>query len=165
MENIEKKNKFWEKIKDKYTHLEGYCSLEVRGLEDNNVYFHPTFRLDADTYITSQADVGGSNISIYALRFNAKSSDENQHFSVDISEELLDAIIVGYFTNKEIVMVALTTLQKVRNHIDTIDMYTTDYINNILIGSSIKEITQQFVQELSAVEKIIGFMQKNKSQV
>ena len=160
MTNQEKKKELWEKLSQKYKHLDNYCKIELVGIDDDNIYFHPKFILDDGVFITSQADIGTNKI-IYALRFNVQTESEN--YSIDIYDELLSPIIVGYHTNKETLMLALDTLSNVREHINQLNIYTTDYIQNIIVGNSIKDITQQFIQELKATDKLISFMQKQKT--
>lgn len=158
MTNQEKKHKKFEEIISKYTHLESYCTIEVKGLDDDAVYFHITFKIADNVYITSQSDIGSnSSMNIYALRFIIM---DTIYHSIDISEELLTPIIIGYHTNKDIVMLALKTLSNIKNHINQLDMYTSEYVNNILIGNSIKDVTQHFINELNATNKAIEYLQK-----
>jgi hypothetical protein len=152
------KQEIWQNIYKKVSHLENYCKIEVNGIDEETPYFHPTFIVDETFRITSQCDLGNNHV--YAL--NAVFSGEN-YFSVSIDESLLDSVIIGYHTNKETVMFALDTLVKVRNHINNLNYYTSDYINSILLGNSINEVTNSFVNELHSTNKIISFMQnKNK---
>ncbi len=157
-DHITRKKEQWDKIKKKYSHLKDYCTIDLKGMQENTQYFHPIFRIDEYTYISSQGDSG--NNYIYALNFTTKDPETTDTFTVEIYDELLTPIIIGYHTNKEQVLLALTTLSKVRNHITQLNIYVTDYITNILIGNSIKDVTREFIQELSATEKIISFMQK-----
>ena len=46
-------------------------------------------------------------------------------------------------------MLALKTLSNIKNHINQLNMYTSEYVNNILIGNSIKDVTQHFINELN----------------
>ena len=158
MTNQEKKHKKFEEIISKYTHLESYCTIEVKGLDDDAVYFHTTFKIADNVYITSQSDIGSnSSMNIYALRFIII---DTIHHSIDISEDLLTPIIIGYHTNKDIVMLALKTLSNIKNHINQLNMYTSEYVNNILIGNSIKDVTQHFINELNATNRAIEYLQK-----
>jgi len=152
MKNKELKNKIWEDISKKYSHLENYCTINSRGLDDNEIYFHPAFTINEDVSITSQCDTESKHI--YAIRFNCISKKIN----IEIGEDLLDAIIIGYHTNKDSVELAIDTMAKVRNHINTLSNYTQDYITNILIGNSINEVTDAFINELKANQKLISFM-------
>ena len=158
--NVEKKKEHWENIYKKLKHLDNYCKIELRGIEDATIYYHPTFHIDENVYISSQADIGANtSYGIYALRLHI------EDFSIDIYEELLSPIILGYHNNKDAVILAMTTLGKVKKHIAELNNYTTEYVNNIIIGNSVKEITLAFINELSATEKIISFMQQNNSKL
>jgi hypothetical protein len=161
MTNQEKKQDIWAKLYPKYQHLENYCKIEPRGLDDDNIYFHPMFIIAEDVYISSQSDVG-SNIKsgIYGLAFH--SGVRNDYFNVEINNDILDAVIIGYHTNKEVVMLALTTMAKVRAHISKLNYYTTDYVQNVLVGNSIKEVSDSFISEIKATTEIVSFMQKAK---
>jgi hypothetical protein len=159
MTTQEKKNKKFEAIISKYKHLENYCKIEVTGLNDENIYFHVTFKIADDVYITSQSDVGSNDsITMYALRVIIINDISNH--SIDVSEDLLTSIVIGYHANKDVVMLALTTLSNIKHHVNQLNMYTTDYVNNILIGNSVKETTQCFINELNATNKAIEFLQK-----
>ncbi len=157
--NDERKVEVWNKILPKYKHLENYCTITAPGLEGSSPYFHPKFTIDDNINITGQCDLGSNYM--YALRVNIKTYT-GSFVSVDISEDLLDSVILGYHTNKDVVMIALTTLQKVKNHINNLDIYLNDYISNTLIGNSVKDITMQIKAELDMTEGIISFIQKNK---
>jgi len=159
--NIIRKQEKWEKMLPLFKHLENYCTINLRGLQEDSIYFHPKFILDDNTYISSQVDL--NNPDIYAFNFHIKNPETNENISVEIHDELLSPIIIGYHTNKEQVLLALSTLNKVRTHINQLNMYVTDYIHNILIGNSVKDVTRAFIQELTGVEKIIEFMQKSKN--
>jgi len=158
MTNQEKKNKKWNELLAKYKHLDNYCIIEAKGLDDDNIYFHPTFTISKDVHITSQADVGNNN-SIYAFKFII---NNDGYYCVEISEELLSSVIIGYQANKDIVMLALTTLGNIRNHIKQLNTFTSEYVHNLLIGNSIKDVTQHFINELDATNKAIDFLQKTK---
>jgi hypothetical protein len=155
MTNQEKKHKKWNELLPKYKHLENYCIIEAKGLDDDSPYFHPTFTISNDVYVTSQSDVGHN--FIYATKFIINNGN---YYSVDIPEELLPYIIIGYTTNKDVVMLALTTLGNIRNHTNQIDMYAYEYINHLLIGNSIKDVTQKIINELDVTNKAIEFLQK-----
>ncbi len=158
MDNSEKKQKHWEGVYGKYKHLENYCKIEPVGINDDGIYYHPKFTLNDETYLTSQADIGNNNLkSLYALRFISKD------INIEIDESLLDAVIMGYHTNKDIVELALESLSRIREHINQVNCYTQDYVNNILIGNSIQQMTQQFINELQSLNQIVSFMQKQKN--
>jgi len=163
MENLtnpEKKCRVWEKFEPNYSHLKDFCKIELQGIDDNSMYFHLKFVLDENTYITAQSDCGPNNI-IYAFRFIT--IIDGLPTSVEIYEDLVSPIIIGYSTNKEVVELALTTLEKIRSHTRQLEMYTNDYISNLLIGNSVKDLTKAFINELIITEKLIEFMQKPKS--
>ena len=154
MTNQEKKHELWENLKSNYSHLENYCKVELQGMEDDNIYFHPTFIIDSETKIISQADIGNNNF-IYATRFVTKD------FAIDIYESLVSNVVIGYHANKEQVLLALNTLFKVREHTRQIENYTKEYISNIIVGSSIKEITNTFINELKTTSQLVEYMQKS----
>jgi hypothetical protein len=160
MTNKEKKHIKWNQLLINYKHLEKYCIIEAKGIDDDNIYFHPTFTISNNVYVTSQADCGRNN-EIYAFKFII---NDGQYYFVDIPEILLSEIIIGYNTNKDMVMLALKTLANIRNHINNINMYTTEYVNHLLIGNSIKDVTKHFINELDATNKAIEFLQKQNKQ-
>jgi len=155
MKNSEKKQELWEKLKSNYSHLENYCTIELRGILDEEIYFHPTFIIDEETKITTQSDINNNNI--YAANFSSTSGTKT--FSIEIYADLILNIIIGYHTNKETVMLALDTLYKVREHSRNIETYINDYVNNILIGASVKEITNSFINELKTTSSVVEFIQ------
>lgn len=157
MTNTEKKQTMWQELSKKYTHLENFCTIELVGIYDDSPYFHPKFIINDDVYITSQADVG--NNYIYAIRFVCVSKQMN----IDISDDLLPALIIGYHTNYESVEFAMITLQKVINQLSILNNYVYDYINNILIGNSINDVTDSIVNELRANKQIISHLQTKKT--
>jgi len=156
MTNQEKKHQLWESLLTKFKHLENYCKIEVRGLDEDSVYFHPTFVLDEKTKITSQGDT--KKKYLYALNFSVQTDYE--YFNIQFPDDLLDNVVIGYHTNKEVVLLALSTLDKVYKHINQLNIFATDYVNNILIGNSITDITDGFINELKATNSIVSFMQK-----
>ena len=158
MTNQEKKQQHWEKIISKYKHLENYCIIEPRGINDDAIYFHPIFRINGDDiYISGQCDIGHGNNGIYGLRFVVNTPT---FYSVDISEGLIDAIVMGYHTNRDSLMLAMTTLGNLTTHINALHGYANEYITHILIGNSIKETTQNIINELNVSNKSIEFLQK-----
>jgi len=156
MTNQEKKHKKWNELFPKYKHLESYCIIEAKGIDDDNIYFHPTFTISNDVYIKSQSDCGHNN-GVYAFKFIINNVS---YYCVDIPEEILSEIIIGYTTNKDLVMLALTTLSNIRTHINNINSYTSEYVHHILIGNTIKDVTQHFINELDATNKAVEFLQK-----
>jgi len=158
MTNQEKKSEQWEKQLESFTHLQNYCTMSARGLDDDSEYYHPTFTLDENVNISAQSDIG-PNKCIYALSFNIQTPE---YFKVDIYEALLDAVIVGYHTNKDAVMMALTTLVKIRNHIRNLENFSNDYVNNLLIGESLEELGKSFIEEIKTTNKLVSFMKQSK---
>lgn len=152
------KLELWDTIKSKYSHLENYCTIELGGIEDESPYFHPRFILDGNTYISGQCDI--DNKSLYALRFNHTS--EINPIYIEIQDSLLDSLVTGWTCNKEIVKVALETLSKLNNHINNLNCYVNDYITNILIGNSIKEVSDVFIGEIKTTSKLVDYMQSQK---
>jgi hypothetical protein len=153
MTNSEKKQKIWSDFFKKISHLENYCKIELSGIDDESVYFHPKFILDDDAFISGQSDT--NNRYVYALSFVFKD------IRVDIYEDLLENLIIGYNQNKNVVLEALITLSKVKQHVRKIDNYTVDFVNNLILGSSISELTTSLINEVKTAEKVISLMQKN----
>lgn len=157
MTNQEKKQQHWEKIIIKYKHLENYCKIEPRGIDDGSIYFHPIFQISGDDiYISGQCDIQHNN-GIYGLRFVTNSP---VFYSIDIHEGLVDAIITGYHTNGDTLMLAMTTLGNINSHINALRGYANDYVTHILIGNSIKETTHNIINELRVANNSIEFLQK-----
>ena len=152
------KLELWDTIKSKYSHLENYCTIELGGIENESPYFHPRFILDENTYISGQCDT--SSKYVYALRFNHTS--EINPIYIEIQDSLLDSLVTGWTCNKEIVKVALETLSKLNNHINNLNCYVNDYITNILIGNSIKEVSDVFIGEIKTTSKLVDYMQSQK---
>ena len=152
------KLELWDTIKSKYSHLENYCTIELVGIEDESPYFHPRFILDENTYIIGQCDIG--NKYVYALRFNHTS--EINPIYIEIQDSLLDNLVTGWTCNKEIVKVALETLSKLNNHINNLNCYVNDYITNILLGNSIKEVSDVFIGEIKTTSKLVDYMQSQR---
>lgn len=161
------KQELWDKIKHNYSHLENYCKIELVDIDKDTQYFHPKFILDENTYITSQADLGSREL--YAFRFVHNiindNYEDNNVINVNIYNDLLTNIIVGWFTNKQIVLTAFEVLNKVKNHINQLEQYSTQYINNILIGTSIDTINDLFINELKAVKLLINYMQSENKKL
>ena len=158
MENTEKKQAKWESLFPKYKHLDQYCTIDVKGLDNDSIYFHPTFRLDENTHISSQADCGNNTRKgLYAFKFEQTGEI---HFSIDIDEGLLDVIVIGFSARNDIVLEAMLTLARVKKHVDNINIYVSDYIRNVLIGNSIKDITRQITNELASTERVVEHMKK-----
>ena len=153
------KLELWDTIKSKYSHLENYCTIELVGIEDGSQYFHPKFILDENTYIIGQCDI--SNKYVYALRFN-HTPEINPIYNIGIQDSLLDSLVTGWTCNKEIIKAALETMSKLNNHINNLNCYVNDYITNMLIGNSIKEVSDAFIGEIKTTSKLVDYMQSQK---
>lgn len=158
MTNKEKKQQIFADTQKKYSHLSNYCTIEARGLDDDGIYFHPTFVISEDVIITSQGDT--KNNYIYAMRINYKVNGVTE--VVDIHDFLLEQIIVGWHTNQDKVLLAISTLQKVRNHINNLNNYASDYIVNLLMGNSLNELTNAFINEFKTTQNLIDFINLQK---
>lgn len=159
--NSEKKLQKWSNLYERYKHLEQYCDIVLDGIDDESIYFHPRFVLDENTYITSQSDVGDklTGGELYAMRLFSTVNGNN--IGIEIYDDIFDNIVIGYHTNRDVVILAATTLSRVKNHINQLNMYVNDYVTNILIGSSLNNITQNFISELQAVNNVVSFMRKS----
>ena len=154
MTNQEKKRQILQDFLEKYKHLDGYCTITCRGLEGESPYFHPIMELDEQTKITSQGDVG--NEFIYAFRF------VSDKVSLDISDDILEQVIIGYENNKDIVLECLKTIYRIRQHIGNLNEYVTTYVVNKLTGASSKDITKDIINELKLCDALVDSV-KNKS--
>jgi hypothetical protein len=158
MTNQEKKQQIFADVQKKYSHLSSYCTIEARGLDDDSLYFHPTFIISEDVSVTSQGDT--INNYIYAMRINYKINGVTE--VVDVPDNLLDQIIVGWHTNQDKVLLAISTLQKVRNHINNLNDYASDYVVQLLMGNSLNELTNSFINEFKTTQKLIEFIDLQK---
>lgn len=158
MTNTEKKQQIFADIQKKYSHLSIYCSLECDGIADDSMYFHPKFMLDKNTFITSQCDVKSKDI--YATRLHYKVGDANE--VVEIYDGLLDSIVVGWYTNKEKVFLACSTLKKVKDHINNLNNYANVYIIQMLMGNSLNELTTAFINEFKVTQNLIDYIDSKK---
>lgn len=154
MTNTEKKQELFNKIKDSYKHLENYCNITVQGLDEDNIYFHVRFELGDGVFISSQSDTGGYPL-IYALRVYIDGQ------SIEIPDDLLDNVIIGYDKNKDAVLLALKTLKKINSHVNKLHSYSSEYIMNIITGASVQELTNVFINELRATSQVVDFMQSS----
>lgn len=160
MTNQEKKQEHWAKIAPKYSHLENHCTIELVGIDDDSIYYHPRFNIEEGVFITTQADVGNNfNRKFYAPRFT---SNADSLYSIELYEDHLESVIVSWKQNKDVVILAFDTLQKVNSHVDKMRQYTTDYINNLLIGSSVSQLSNDFINEIKTATKVIELMQAKK---
>lgn len=155
MTNSEKKQEIWAKIAPKFSHLENHCTISLVGIDDDSIYFHPTFEIEEGVSIRCQAD--GNRSSLYAPTFN---SQGDNIFGLSINDQLIENVIVAWKQNKEIVLIAFDTLKKVNNHVETMKQYTNEYVNNLLIGNSIEQLSGDFINEIKTTTTIISLMQK-----
>ena len=155
MENQEKKQQLYETQLLRFKHLENYFEPKVKGLEDNSVYFHVEFWLDEKTYISSQSDIGNNSERYYpyAMKLNIISDKKTE--CIDIFETWFENIVISWSANKERVMSSLKTLSRVREHMRKIESYAVDYVNNLIIGESINDITNECINELKTVNKLV----------
>ena len=158
MKNQEIKQQMFAEVQKKYSHLSNYCTIECIGLDDDEVYYHPRFVLSEDVFISSQGDVG--NNYIYAMRFNYKVDGMVE--SVEIGDFLLDSIVVGWHTNKDKVLLGISSLCKLRNHINNLNNYANDYIIQMLVGNSLGELTTAFINEFKTTKSLIDFIDSKK---
>lgn len=158
MTNQEIKQQIFADVKKKYSHLSNYCTIESSGLDDDGKYFHPRLVINEDVFISSQCDTNSKNI--YALRFHYKIGDLTE--LVEIEDFLIDNVIVGWHTNNEKLLLAISTLHKVRNHINNLNNYANDYIIQILMGNSLGELTTLFINEFKTTQSLIDFIDSKK---
>jgi hypothetical protein len=159
MNTQEKKQQIFADVKKKYSHLTNYCTIDAQGLGDESPYFHPRFVINEDVYISAQCDT--KTIYPYAFRVNFKTDDVSQ--CVEIYDGLLDNVIIGWHANKEKVLLAISTLHKVKNHINNLNNYANDYIIQILVGNSLGELTTAFINEFKATQSLIDYIDNNKN--
>lgn len=153
--NQQQKQKLWEEIKKKHSHLESYCTIKVKGLEDDNVYFHPIFVLDETTEIKGQCDT--KNKHIYALNVYIN----NEHVC-DIYDSFLEPCVIGWTQNKEIVLFALDSLFKLKNHVNRINSLSNEFISNILVSNAVEEEANMLINEVRAAQLFIKHTLKQK---
>lgn len=155
--NQERKQEIWLTLEPKFKHLKNHCVIEPKGVDDEDQYFHPTFTIEDGVYISCQGDAG--NKYLYAFRFT---STNDSIYELPIQDDLLDNIIVSWKQNKEVVLLAFDTLKKVNAHVDKMRSYTTDFINNLLIGNSIEQLSGDFINEIKTATTVISLMQKKQ---
>jgi hypothetical protein len=155
MENQEKKQQLYEKQLLNFKHLENYYEPKAKGLEDASVYFHVEFWLDEKTYISSQSDIGNNSERHYPYAMRLNIISDNKTESIEIFENWFENIVISWSANKERVMSSLKTLSRVREHMRKIECYAVDYVNNLIIGESINDITNNCIYELKTVNKLV----------
>jgi hypothetical protein len=159
MTNQEKKQQHWAKISSKFKHLENHCTIKLKGIEDDSIYYHPTFGIEKGVYISSQCDVGNNfNTSLYCPRFT---SESDNIYGIELYESYMENVIVSWKLNKEVTILAFDTLKKVNSHVEKMRQYTNEYVNNLLVGNSIVELSNDFINEIKTTTQLINLMQKN----
>ena len=158
------KQEHWEKTCEKYKHLKTYCiRIEAKGIEDETIYYHPHFYLDETHYVSAQADIEKlPHLALYATRYISQEGE--RYSSVDIPVEIMDAVVMGFTMNKEIVEVALDILSRLEDYLEKVKAYVNDYTMSLLVGNSATEITRQIISDLQATNKLIEMMQKNRKE-
>ena len=139
MSNHEAKLKVWDIIYPTIQHISHLCEIELRGIDNDDPYFHPIFKLE-DAEIRTQCDV--SNNHMYAARFYC------DDMCVDLSHEQIPNIVAGYVANREKVLFALTTMSKIKSQINTLHGLAHDYFQTVIVGESHKELSEQIINEL-----------------
>jgi hypothetical protein len=94
----------------------------------------------------------------YAMRLNQKVNDLTE--VMEVYENWFEKICISWLTNKESVLNALTILQRVKSHIREIECFVTDYVNNLIIGESISDITNKMILELKTVNSLVSEIKK-----
>jgi hypothetical protein len=155
MENQEQKQQLYNKQLLNLSHLENYFEPKVKGLENDSVYFHIEFWLDDKTYISSQSDIGNNFQRDYPYAMKLNIISDNKTECIDIFETWFENIVISWSANKERVMSSLKTLSRVREHMIKIECYAVDYVNNLIIGESINDITNDCINELKTVNKLV----------
>lgn len=158
MTNQEIKQQIFADVQKKYSHLSNYCSIEAKGVDDNSIYLHPRFVINEDVFIHCQCDTQNKNV--YAARFHYKVDGVTE--VVEIGDFLIDNVIVGWHTNNDKVLLAISTLYKVRNHITNLNNFANDYIIQILMGNSLGELTTLFINEFKTTQSLIDFIDSKK---
>jgi len=160
MTNQEKKQAHWDRISQNCKHLEPHCTIVLQGIEDDSIYYHPKFIIEEGVYIMAQADVDNNfNQNFYCPRFT---SEKNNIYGIEIYEACLENVIVSWKMNKDVVLLAFDTLKKVNAHVEKMRQYTTEYINNLLIGNSVATLSNDFINEIKTTTKVIELMQSKK---
>jgi hypothetical protein len=162
MRNSEKKEVKSNEILKRFKHLDEYCEISFNGLDDEGIYLLTKIKFDDGVSINMQSDVGqNSSTLFYATKFTSTSDNI---FDLSIDEDLIDNIIISFKTNKEIVLTAFDTIKKVNTHIQKIQSYTNEYITNLLIGKSVLDLSNSFINEIKTVTAVVDLMQKNTNK-
>jgi len=158
MTNQEKKQQLCVKQLESFAHLDGYFTTDVKGLDEGNVYFHIHFILDDSAFISSQSDIENVNKNPYAFKLNI--TENGILKSINIVDEWFENIVVGWGKNNGKVLQSLKALDSVQSHMRKIEQYTVDYVNNLILGESIDELTNICINELRVVSKTVNNLNK-----
>jgi hypothetical protein len=161
MEQYKKKQQVWDLIYPQIKHLESYFTLDLRGIKDDSEYFHPQFILDDNFRIETQCDV--ESTYMYAYKCHIKNGE--RLMCIEIDESIFDAIVIGYSVNKDLVLYALQVMSKIQDHTYQLRDYCNDYIRNLLIGNSVDEVSNAFINEIKTTSAVIKAIQKNNRTI
>ena len=156
MINQELKKELWDKWLRENNHLENYCTIECEGLDNNNVYFNPTFILNQHLKIMCQSDTG--NKIIYACKFQV--TNDGLYEEYEIPYEWLESVIIGFSQNQERVIFALKTFRKMQVHIGTLRDLNFQYVNEIILGNGLKEVTNAITNQLRITTDVLETLKK-----
>ena len=158
----EKKAEHSVAIMEKLKHLENHAAITFEGLDDDSIYYHPLLTIEEGVFIRMQCDVGSnSQVGFYAATFTSQ-LDRMNH--IPLYEDYIENVVVSWKNNKHIVLMAFDVLKKVNNHVEKMRGYTQDYINNLLIGNSISDLSTDFINEIKTTTKVIELMQTTKNK-
>jgi hypothetical protein len=156
MTNQELKKELWDKWLFENKHLENYCTIECEGLDDNTLYFHPNFILNEQFKIRCQSDTG--NKVIYACKFQV--TNDGLYEENEIPYEWLESVIIGFSQNQEKVVFAIKTFYKIQSHIGTLRDLNFRYVNDIILGNGLKEVTNAITNELRITTEVLETLKK-----
>jgi len=156
MINQELKKELWGKWLSENNHLENYCTIECEGLDNNTLYFHPTFILNEQFKIRCQSDIG--NKIIYACKF--KLTNDGLFEEYEIPYEWIESVIIGFSNNQEKVVFAIKTFRKIQSHIGTLRDLNFQYVNDIILGNGLKEVTNAITNELRITTEVLQTLKK-----
>ena len=156
MINQELKKELWDKWLSENNHLENYCTIECEGLDDNAVYFHPKFILNENFRIRCQSDTG--NKIIYACKLQM--TNDGLYEEYEIPYEWIESVIIGFSNNQEKVVFAIKTFRKIQSHIGTLRDLNFQYVNEIILGNGLKEVTNAITNELRITTEVLGTLKK-----
>ena len=53
-------------------------------------------------------------------------------------------------------------MSKLKNHVNNLEEYITNYAVNMIVGNSIKEVSDAFIGEIKTTSKLVDYMQSQK---